>query len=64
MTQRDQSVTQLTLDGREVPHPPPRPRVTCRECHKTVTLTNAGEYHKHNIYDYQVCPNSGKRFER
>jgi hypothetical protein len=34
---------QLTLDGREVSHPPPAPRVMCPECRKTITLTDRGE---------------------
>lgn len=38
--------TQLTIDGGEVSHPPPAPRVTCPECEKTITLTRAGFYHK------------------
>lgn len=56
--------SQLTLDGRAVTHPPPRPKVTCPECRKLVTLTGRGELHQHNIYTGERCPMSGRRYEQ
>jgi hypothetical protein len=55
---------QLTIDGGSVPHPPPRPRVTCPECRKMITLTDRGEYRHHNIYEGNVCPMAGQRYGR
>ena len=55
------AVTQLMIDGREVPHPPPRPRATCPECGKTITLTDRGEFRSHTVEAGFPCPTSGRR---
>ena len=62
--QRDVSYSQLTIDGRAVSHPPPKPRIRCRDCDKYVTLTTEGYYHHHKDGWGNVCPAVGKRPER
>lgn len=66
MTQPSQSnMEQLTIDGGAVPHPPPRPKVTCPDCGKTVVLTDRGELHAHKVDRWGgPCPLSGRRYER
>lgn len=64
MTQRDESYSQLTIDGDAVSHPPPTPRVTCPECRKLVTLTDRGELRQHKVDKWGgPCLMSGRRYE-
>lgn len=53
---------QLTIDGGEVRHPPPAPRVMCPQCEKKITLTQQGELRHHTNGWGDVCPMTGQRY--
>jgi hypothetical protein len=56
---------QLTIDGREVPHPPPRPRVTCPVCGKLIALAFNGTLFKHKEHAHgRECSMSRRRYEK
>jgi len=55
---------QLTIDGGEVAHPPPAPRVKCVECDKFITLVKDGTLRHHTNGWGEVCPRTGLRNDR
>lgn len=63
MTHRDDSYSQLTLDGRETPHPPPVPRAECPACGKMVTLVPGALMRAHRDGYNGVCVMSGRKRE-
>jgi hypothetical protein len=58
---------QLTIDGGEVSHPPPRPKAKCPACEKWVTLDAGGLFHRHGTgptrygAPFVVCSMTGRR---
>lgn len=60
----DSALRQLTIDGDEVSHPPPRPRVRCPECEKLITLNDGGELRHHRDEGGEVCPMAGEHLPR
>jgi hypothetical protein len=52
---------QLTIDGGEVSHPPPRPKAMCPECEKLIALNDGGEFRHHGDEAGEQCPMSGRR---
>jgi hypothetical protein len=63
-TSRDFGLRQLTIDGREVSHPPPRPKAKCPECAKLVTLNDGGELRHHTNGWGEICPMAGQHLPR
>lgn len=53
-------LVQLTIDGGEVSHPPPRPKAKCPECGKFITLNDGGELRHHLDEGGEVCPMAGR----
>lgn len=48
-------LAQLTIDGGEVRHPPPRPKVSCPECGRKVTLSSAGNLERRYLPFLRAC---------